>query len=249
MLNVELIYDADCPNVKGTREKLLRAFASAGLTPKWREWDKGSLESPPYVKGYGSPSILINGRDCAGMFPAEEAGSCRVYTNQNGETSGTPTVELITLALGEASRNYRESKKRRKAWFTNFAVLPGIGVALLPKLGCPACWPAYAGLLSAIGLGFLVEEKFLLALTAIFLGLSVGTLAFRARTRRGYGPFLLGVAAAALVLGGKFVLNLNLIMYAGVGVLVVASIWNSWPKRSARNGSCPSCVPAEPLTK
>lgn len=27
--------------------------------------------------------------------------------------------------------------------------LPGVGVSLLPKLMCPACWPAYAG----IGLG------------------------------------------------------------------------------------------------
>lgn len=28
------------------------------------------------------------------------------------------------------------------------AALPGIGVSLLPKLMCPACWPAYAGLWS-----------------------------------------------------------------------------------------------------
>jgi mercuric ion transport protein len=32
--------------------------------------------------------------------------------------------------------------------------LPGVGVSLLPKLTCPACWPAYAGLLSSVGLGF-----------------------------------------------------------------------------------------------
>jgi len=25
------------------------------------------------------------------------------------------------------------------------AVLPGIGVSLMPKLICPLCWPAYAG--------------------------------------------------------------------------------------------------------
>ena len=27
--------------------------------------------------------------------------------------------------------------------------LPGVGVSLLPKLMCPACWPAYAAVLSS----------------------------------------------------------------------------------------------------
>jgi mercuric ion transport protein len=40
-------------------------------------------------------------------------------------------------------------------WRRTVAILPGIGVSLMPKLICPLCWPAYAGLLSAVGLGFL----------------------------------------------------------------------------------------------
>jgi hypothetical protein len=28
----------------------------------------------------------------------------------------------------------------------SLAVLPGIAVSLLPRLMCPACWPAYAGI-------------------------------------------------------------------------------------------------------
>jgi hypothetical protein len=31
---------------------------------------------------------------------------------------------------------------------------PGIGVALMPRLMCPRCWPFYAGILSSVGLGF-----------------------------------------------------------------------------------------------
>jgi hypothetical protein len=30
----------------------------------------------------------------------------------------------------------------------HLALLPAILLALLPKLACPACWPAYVGLLS-----------------------------------------------------------------------------------------------------
>ena len=50
--------------------------------------------------------------------------------------------------------------------------LPGVGVSLLPKLMCPACWPAYAGIVSALGLGFLVSTKYLLLLTAAFLSIT-----------------------------------------------------------------------------
>jgi hypothetical protein len=38
----------------------------------------------------------------------------------------------------------------RQAWLA----LPGVGASLFPKLACPLCWPAYAGLLSSVGLGF-----------------------------------------------------------------------------------------------
>ena len=54
-------------------------------------------------------------------------------------------------------------------WRRSAAVLPGIGIALMPKLICPLCWPAYAGLLSAAGLGFLINSTNLLIVTASFL--------------------------------------------------------------------------------
>jgi len=38
--------------------------------------------------------------------------------------------------------------------------LPGIGAALLPNATCPACWPVYAGILSSLGLGFLMTGAY-----------------------------------------------------------------------------------------
>src|SRR5215469_6601409 len=81
--------------------------------------------------------------------------------------------------------------------------IPGVGVSLLPKLACPLCWPAYAGLLSSIGLGFLISTKYLLPLTAAFLILALGALALRARKRQGYGPFAIGVVASLLLVVSK----------------------------------------------
>src|SRR3954462_15535166 len=118
-------------------------------------------------------------------------------------------------------------------WRRTVAVLPGIGVSLLPKLTCPMCWPAYAGLLTAVGLGFLISARYLLALTAFVLTLSVGALAFRARHRRSYGPAALGVVSAALTLVGKFQFESLPAMYTGLTLLLIASIWNSWPRKAA----------------
>lgn len=49
-------------------------------------------------------------------------------------------------------------------WKHGLLSLPGVTVSLLPKLMCPACWPAYAGLLSSLGLGFLISARYLLPL-------------------------------------------------------------------------------------
>ena len=125
-------------------------------------------------------------------------------------------------------------------WRRSAAALPGIGVALMPKLICPLCWPAYAGLLSAVGLGFLISSRNLLIVTAAFLIVAVTALAFRARQRRGYGPGIAGLAASVFILLGKFYLESPITMYAALGVLVAASVWNSWPVRLA--ASCPQCV-------
>ena len=125
-------------------------------------------------------------------------------------------------------------------WRRSAAVLPGIGVALLPKLMCPLCWPAYAGLLSAAGLGFLINAKNLLIVTASFLIVAVTALAFRARQRRGYGPAIAGLAASIFIVFGKFYLESPATMYAALSVLVAASVWNSWPVRLAP--LCPRCV-------
>jgi mercuric ion transport protein len=93
--------------------------------------------------------------------------------------------------------------------------------------------------LGALGLGFLMDVTWLLPLTAMFLGFAVGALLFRARRRRGYGPFALGVIASAIVLIGKFSLQEDAAMYTGLGLLVIASLWNSWPRR--RQVECSPC--------
>ena len=124
-------------------------------------------------------------------------------------------------------------------WKQGVLTLPGIGVSLLPKLACPFCWPAYAGLLSSVGLGFLLSSAYLLPLTAGFLVVGLGAMALNADSRHGYGPFLFGLFAAAGVLFGKFRWESNTTMYGALGLLVAASVWNAWPSRVAAKPAAP----------
>ena len=127
-------------------------------------------------------------------------------------------------------------------WKRAAAFLPGVGVSLLPKLTCPMCWPAYAGLLTTLGLGFLMSARYLFGVTTVFLLASVGALAFRNRERRGIAPAVLGLAGATVVLVGKFKFQSMNAMYAGLALLIAASFWNSWPQRFTE--SCPQCAPS-----
>lgn len=109
-------------------------------------------------------------------------------------------------------------------WKRGGTTLAAILVALLPK--CPACWSAYAGLSSLLGLSFVVEERYLLPLTAGLLSLAVGALAHKAQRGGGYGPSLLGLVASGGVLVGKFGVESPALMYTSVSALLLATLWS-----------------------
>lgn len=246
MATVELIYDHDCPNVATTRSQLLKAFAAAKLSPRWLEWERSDSASPHYAQAYGSPTVLIDGTDVAGAKPSKDATCCRLYTDPSGGMSGTPPVAAILEAMQDALAGMAPAKPPRKSgWLSSLATLPGIAATLLPVGMCPACWPAYAGVLGALGVGFLLKTSYLLPVTALFLLVAVGALVVRARSRRGYAPFALGLVASAIVLIGKFVFLSDVAMYGGVALLASVSIWNAWPQKATgvNDGTCPACAP------
>ncbi len=239
-MKVELLYDLECPNVAATRENLSRALLLEKLPSNWTEWEQASADAPSYVRSFGSPTILIDGLDLAGIEPGNEPSCCRLYESTDNGRTGVPSVALIQAALLQAKVREKELRPAKQS----LLALPGIAISILPFGGCPACWPVYGGILSALGLGVLLSSQYLLPLTAVFLLIALFTLAFRARTRRGYGPFAAGVMAAALILWGKFSLESNAVAYTGATLLIGSSLWNSWPPR-APSTPCPKCAPSD----
>lgn len=239
-MTVELIYSQECPNVSIARERLLRAFSAVGMTPHWQEWDRNDSATPAHARAYGSPTILVNGRDVAGIDPSSDsADACRVYAS-SGTFDGAPAIDSIANALREL-RADTSGRSPRAGWRNAIAALPAVGAAALPKLTCPVCWPAYTALLSSMGVGFVNYTPYLFPLTASFLVLSLIALGWRAQQRRGYGPLLLGIAASTLLLIGKFVFDSETAMYAAIALLVAASAWNAWPHARRAAQDCPAC--------
>lgn len=135
--------------------------------------------------------------------------------------------------------NAEPTKQRRAAqpskntgWLRSLALVPGAVLPLLPSATCPLCLAAYGGILSALGLGFLVNKRVLDPLIVAFLALGILSMGFSMRSHRHSSPLLLAIAGSAAVVAGRLVWNAPAALYVGVGLFAGASIWNLWLKRA-----------------
>ena len=238
---VELIYDADCPNAAATRSRLIKAFAQTGVSARWQEWERSSSDTPEYARAYGSPTILVDGKDIAGVAPNAGTRACRVYSDGQGSLSRTPPVETICSALFDAAPRKKAVAGR---WQTLAASFPAVGTALLPKLTCPLCFPAYAAILSAFGIEFVNYTPYLLPLTAVFLAVAISVLAFQVWRTGNILPLILGVTASFVVLFAKFELESDWLTTGGV-IMLVAAIFLGSRSKSTEIAPCPACAVGE----
>lgn len=121
---------------------------------------------------------------------------------------------------------------------TIVSVVPAVGFSLLPVLSCPACLPALASVLGAVGLTFIAAPRYLVWLNLAAL---VTALVLLARSERHWVSTPLGAAAAGAtaVMLGKFVWTSTSVWWTGLGVFMLGSI-RSGVKRKSRNG-CINC--------
>lgn len=245
VLTVDLIYFAGCPNIERTRENLKDAFARLGRAPSWLEWDAGDGATPAEFQGYGSPTVLVNGRDVAPLDQPTPSGvrACRIYGFD--DFPGAPGVDLLARVIESAAGPVAATRAPRPAaggrW-RNLAFLPAVGLAAIPVGLCPACFAAYFAVFTALGLGVLLDPVVLAPVAVLALLPAIAALAWKAPTRHGYRPFWLGLVGAAGIATGQLILSQPSLVWAGVATLVAAAVWNAWP-RSDRP-YCAACVPA-----
>ncbi len=89
-MQIDLIYFEGCPHAASTRERLRDALASLQSSASWSEWDTEAAATPDHLRGYASPTVLVNGLDVERKSPTNGAG-CAV--------GGGPTREQLRDAL------------------------------------------------------------------------------------------------------------------------------------------------------
>lgn len=97
-MKIQLVYFAGCPNLEAARQVLRDSLCACGLPPVFGEVDVSDDGAPSDLRDWGSPTILVDGRDVAG---GQQSGvSCRLYDGPDGR--GAPPRALIEQALRTA---------------------------------------------------------------------------------------------------------------------------------------------------
>ena len=97
-MRAQLLTIPDCPHAVAAREALRAAIAQAGVEAPIEEIDLTGPDVPEPLRGWASPTILVDGVDVGGE-PGPDGGGCRLYHGRGQ----APSVEAIRKALGRPS--------------------------------------------------------------------------------------------------------------------------------------------------
>ncbi len=104
----------------------------------------------------------------------------------------------------------------------------GVGGSIFAAFCCLG-FPALLSILSAIGLGFIVNDAILLPLLLVSLAVALFGLYLGTRHHHQPAALILGaISAVALVLVVLGIVPNLVLAYAGIGGLVAASLLNVW---------------------
>jgi hypothetical protein len=101
-MRIQLLTFPGCPHAHEARLALGLAISRAGLAARIEELDTTSPLTPPGLRLWSSPTILVEGRDVGGEI-APLVGGCRLYLHEDGELRGAPQARVLDTALRRAS--------------------------------------------------------------------------------------------------------------------------------------------------
>lgn len=127
-----------------------------------------------------------------------------------------PTVAAPECGCGKATQARAEIGE-------HIPLASAILIALLPK--CPLCLAAWLGIIGSTSISSWVNRVWGAPLTAGFLSIAIGTIARRAWHRSDSRPLWLGLLGGAALLYGKCIVNVSLLLFAGLGLMIVAAFW------------------------
>ncbi len=126
------------------------------------------------------------------------------------------------------------AKRPRPPWLQTLIAVPAAVLPLLPSFSCPVCIAAYAGVLSSLGLGFMLSDRVQRPLIIFFLTVMLGSVVLATRQHRRLGPICVVLLGVLAVVAARIVWNVPWLVYAGVALLVAGTVWNLILKRARR---------------
>lgn len=96
-MDIKFLAFNGCPLAAPARENLKAALSECGIS-EFDEIDILDPDVPEELRGWGSPTILVDGTDVTGI-PKGNSVSCRVYPFEGG----VPDVSSIVSGLKSAS--------------------------------------------------------------------------------------------------------------------------------------------------
>jgi len=112
----------------------------------------------------------------------------------------------------------------------HLALLPTIALVMLPK--CPLCLAAWFGIFSYLAARPWFRAAWSIRLIGL-LSLTIAALALRARRTHNLRPLLVSLLGASAVVCRYSLMDVPLLLYAGLGLLLAASLWSSSLKASS----------------
>lgn len=94
-MRVQLLHFPGCPNVDATRAAVRAALAAEKIDVAVEEIDVSAPDAPAWTRGWGSPTVLVDGQDVLGAS-TNSAAACRLYAG------GAPSVDAIRAHLRAA---------------------------------------------------------------------------------------------------------------------------------------------------
>jgi copper chaperone CopZ len=94
-VRIHLLHFHGCPNVDAARAALRAAITEERLDVTVEEIDVEDPAAPAWARGWGSPTILVDGKDVAGQ-EASASSACRLYAG------GAPAIATIQASIARA---------------------------------------------------------------------------------------------------------------------------------------------------
>ena len=143
-------------------------------------------------------------------------------------------TETMMIQTEEHSDAPAAIKRGQRSWVQTLVAIPAAVLALLPSFSCPVCIAAYAGVLSSLGLGFVLSDRVQRPLIVFFLTVTLGSVALATKQHKRRGPFLFVLTGSLAIVAGRLLWSVHPALYLGVLCLVAGTVWNLILKRPRR---------------